>query len=166
MDTNPTAAAATVVDHDALEKKVKSGASWFFWIASLSLLNSVMTFSGSHHSFLVGLAVTQVVDALAQVGIAKGGPAALSYVALGLDVVVFGILVALGALSRKYLAAYTVGIVLYALDAVLCGVFQVWEYLGFHALALFFLWRGLSALRQLSAAAAPAPQIRSNPLVR
>ncbi len=166
MDTNPTAVAESVVDDESLEKKVKSGASWFFWIAALSLVNSVMAFSGSDHSFLVGLAVTQAVDGIAQVGIAEGGSAALAYVALAIDVVVFGVLIAVGAFSRKYLAVYVVGIVLYALDAALCGVLQIWGHLGFHALATFFLWRGLSALRQLSAAAAPALQARPNPLVR
>lgn len=167
MDTNSTVTAEAVLDPDGLEKKFKSGASWFFWIAGLSLVNSVMAFTGSDRSFLVGLAVTQIVDATAQVGTAQGGPAGLSYVALGIDIAVFAVLVAFGAFSRKHPTAFAVGMVLYALDAVLCGVLQMWEHLGFHALALFFLWRGLSALRQLHAAAAPPqPQVRPNPLVR
>jgi hypothetical protein len=40
------------------------------------------------------------------------------------------------------------------LDAVICGFFRIWSHLGFHVFALFFLWRGFSALRQLT----PAPR--------
>jgi hypothetical protein len=166
MDVNAAVPAAAPVDGEALAKQVKSGTSWFFWIAALSLVNSVMTFTGSDRSFLVGLAVTQTVDAVAKMWIANGGPAGLSWVALGLDVVIFGILVALGVLSRKRTAAYVVGIALYGLDAVLCAVLEVWTHLGFHALALFFLWRGLGALRQLRAMQAPAPAMAPNRLVR
>ena len=166
MDANPAVAATAVVDPDALAKDLQSGAAWFFWIAVLSLVNSAMAFHGSERSFLVGLAVTQLVDAAAQAGIASGGPAALRYVALGIDLAILGVVVAPAALTRRHPDLYAVGMGLYALDAMLCGVLQLWGHLAFHAVVLFFLWRGLSALRQLRAAAAPAPQVRLTALVR
>ncbi len=37
------------------EPEVMSGASWFWWIAGLSLVNSIMTHSGSDTGFIIGL---------------------------------------------------------------------------------------------------------------
>ena len=43
------------------EPEVMSGASWFWWIAGLSLVNSIMTHSGSDTGFIIGLGFTLVV---------------------------------------------------------------------------------------------------------
>src|SRR5438477_10996020 len=42
----------------------RSGANWFYWIAALSLLNSIIFFTGSNFSFFVGLGLTPLIDAL------------------------------------------------------------------------------------------------------
>ena len=51
------------------EAKLKSrhmgGATWFYWIAALSLINSVVILMGSEWSFIIGLGVTQFVDGVA-----------------------------------------------------------------------------------------------------
>jgi hypothetical protein len=46
----------------ALENQVKGGTSWFFWIAGLSILNSIIFFSGSSITFVVGLGATRFID--------------------------------------------------------------------------------------------------------
>src|SRR2546430_15326300 len=46
---------------------VRSGANWLIWIAGLSLVNSVLFVTGSHWSFFLGLAATQVSDAFGRV---------------------------------------------------------------------------------------------------
>jgi hypothetical protein len=50
------------------EQLVKSGAGWFLAIAGLSIVNSALTLSGAHFSFIFGLGITQVVDAVGQQG--------------------------------------------------------------------------------------------------
>jgi hypothetical protein len=86
------------------------------------------------------------------------------------DVIVAGLFAGAGILARRRAGwAFAAGMVLYALDGVLCGAFQEWPTLAFHVLALYFMWQGFSALRQLRALApAPVPAAgpRPNPLVR
>lgn len=163
--TQPAAPAAPYVDLEAVEKRLHAGANWFFWIAGLSLANTGMALAGSDRTFVVGLALTQVADAFAKVMVERGGPAGLHYVAVGFDVLVAGLFVVAGLLARRRMAwVYVAGMVLYLLDAALCGVFEVWMSLAFHALALFYLWTGFSALRALRAAA--APPVPANRLMR
>lgn len=166
MDSSqPAVPAAPTPDLEAVEKRMHRGANWFFWIAGLSLANTGMAFTGSDRSFVLGLAVTQVADAFAKVMVERGGPASLHSLAMGFDVLVAGLLVGAGVLARRRVAwAYAAGMILYLLDAALCGVFQVWMSLAFHALALFYLWSGFSALRTLRAATAPPAPV--NRLVR
>ncbi|HEU4384531.1 MAG TPA: hypothetical protein VFR85_13675 [Anaeromyxobacteraceae bacterium] len=163
--TQPMSPPVPHVDLEAVGKKLHSGANWFFWIAGLSLANTGMTLAGSDRNFVVGLAVTQVADAFAKVALERGGPASFQYLAVGFDVLVAGLFAAAGLLARRKVAwVYVAGMILYLLDAALCGVFQVWMSLAFHALALFYLWSGFSALRTLRAAA--APRMAVNRLVR
>ena len=42
-----------------------NGANWFYWIAGLSLINSVITLVGGKISFVLGLAVTGITDQMA-----------------------------------------------------------------------------------------------------
>src|SRR5690349_15552832 len=65
------------------ERKIKSGAGWFYWIAGLSLINSVIAATGAGWAFIVGLGVTQFIDAFAH-GFESSAATA---VALGLDVI-------------------------------------------------------------------------------
>ncbi len=172
MDANEMAASgAPYLDVEALERKARSGASWFFWIAGLSLVNTAMAFSGEDRAFLVGLSVTQVVDAFAKVFVEQGWPKSVHYVAIGFDVLVAGAFAGAAVLARrKVLWVFATAIVLYVLDALLCIPFEVWPSLAFHGLALFYLVSGFTALRKLRAATAPpvpAAAVASvNPLVR
>ncbi len=170
MEANAGVAPA-VVDHDgALQKQLTGGSGWFFWIAALSLVNTAFAVMEGDRTFLVGLALTQIADAFAGLAVKDGAPEALRWAAVAFDAVVAGLFAGAGLLGRRRVKwAYLAGMALYVLDAVVCGVFELWSHLGFHALALFFLWRGFSALRQLAPAApervAVSPD-RPNPLVR
>src|ERR1700740_1421511 len=50
------------------EQMVKGGASWFLWIAGLSIVNSIIGMAGGGGDFIVGLGVTQVGDIIAHTG--------------------------------------------------------------------------------------------------
>ena len=58
----------------ALDQRYKSGARWFFWIAALSLITSLVSFSGGGFGFFLSLGVTQVID-----GFARGMPASFAH---------------------------------------------------------------------------------------
>lgn len=129
-----------------LAQQVKNGASWFYWIAGLSLINTVVQSFGGSMSFIFGLGITQVIDAIAgQIGPAGRG------VALALDAVVFGLFILVGVLAnRRKTAAFIAGMVLYALDSVLFLVIFDLLPLAFHAFALFFIFKGFQACRALN----------------
>jgi hypothetical protein len=129
----------------ALVSQMKSGASWFYWIAGLSLVNSIAAATGSDWRFILGLGITQVFDVL---GAEMGGPGKL--VVLVLDLVVAGVLILLGVLGgKRHLWTFIVGMVLLALDTILFLLAQDWIGVGFHVFVLYCLFRGLQACRQL-----------------
>ena len=47
-----------------VQGQFKSGADWFFWIAGLSIINSIILLAGGQWSFIVGLGITQIIDTI------------------------------------------------------------------------------------------------------
>ena len=149
-----------------LEKSFKAGAGWFFWIAGLSLINSIIILSGKNWSFIVGLGITQVVDMVAREIGAFGKVAGLV-----LDVAAAGVFVVFGLLSyRRYSWAFVVGMVIYGLDGLIFLLAMDFLSLGFHAFALVCIFSGLRSLKKLkllesqAAPVQPAPQVPPQPL--
>ncbi len=127
-----------------LEQRVKASANWFYLIAALSIMNSAVSLAGGTWTFAVGLAITQVLDGLVATGITS-----LRLVGLGLHLWLLAGFLALGHTARTRIGAFTIGMVVYTVDAVLCLSFQMWVSFGFHLLALFFISAGRSALGRL-----------------
>jgi hypothetical protein len=129
----------------ALAAQLRSGASWFYWVAGLSLLNSIISLTGSNWRFLFGLGLTQIFDALRA---SFGGAGTI--VVLALDLAAAGVFVLFGVFaSKRHLWAFIVGMVLFALDGVILLLAQDWLGVGFHVFVLYCLFRGLTACRQL-----------------
>jgi len=127
-----------------LDKRMKSGGSWFFWIAGLSLINSIAVFSGSEYGFIVGLSITQILDHVLQ---GVGGNA--KAVALVLDVLAAGVFVLFGVFAcKRHVWAFIVGMVLYAGDTLLTMLLGLWLGVAFHAWVLFSLFIGVKAAMQ------------------
>ena len=121
---------------------VPGRASWFYWIAGLSLVNSISAFSGGGWRFIFGLGVTQVIDGI---GIKLGG----SGIALVMDLIVTGIFVLFGVFASKGQTwAFAVGSILFGLDGLLLVLAQDWISVAFHAYVLFRLFQGFQACRQ------------------
>ena len=135
------------------ENRVAGGASWFYWIAGLSILNSAIVALGWKWTFLVGLGVTQFVDGVA-IGVAQyvggQGGTIVRLVAFVVDVAVACVFVLFGYLARsRHRWAFVVGMVLYGLDALIFLLFREYWSVAFHALALGGLYGGLKALGEL-----------------
>lgn len=133
-----------------LESRFKGGANWFFWIAALSIVNSVIIMLGGEWGFIFGLGVTQIVDGIGM-ALAEGAEAAgIQYVALGLNLVIAGFVVLFGWLAhRRHQWAFIVGMVLYSMDGLILLVAGDWLGSVFHGWVLFCLFTGLRACRQL-----------------
>ena len=118
---------------------VASAARWFWWIAALSLVNTILIHSGSDTSFVVGLGFTMMADLIFK---------SVKAVAFGIDAVAISFFILMGRFAlRGHVWAFAVGGVLYALDAGIYLYFKDLMPLGFHALALFYIGRGAFALR-------------------
>jgi hypothetical protein len=138
-----------IVHRLRLESAFKAGANWFFWIAGLSLVNSIVAATGKEWGFVVGLGLTQAIDGIAK---AAGAGSAGTAIALGLDLVVLAIVSLFGFLCRRgYTWAFFLGMTLYALDGIVFLLAGDWFGVIFHGLVLFFLFGGVSALQKLKA---------------
>lgn len=137
-----------------LQQRGLSGANWFFWIAGLSLVNSVILLSGSNTYFVIGLGVTLVADLFAN-AMAQEHPqvaTVVTAVAFGFDLVVALVVVLFGWLARKrFQSIYALGMFLYLLDGAVYVWAEDWMSVAFHAFALFCMWSGFSSFRQLNA---------------
>jgi hypothetical protein len=136
-------------DAESLRQQMKSGARWFYWIAGLSLINSIAAVSGSSWSFLAGLGITQLISGFA-LGLSDDVGGAVNIIAFMLDILVAAFFVGLGVWANKGDTwPFMLGLVVYALDGIIFLVFQLWFSLAFHAFVLFCLYRGLAANRKL-----------------
>jgi len=129
----------------AIVHQMRSGASWFYWIAALSMVNSISAAFGASWRFFFGLGITQVFDVL---GAQMGGPGRI--VAFVLDLAVAGVLVLFGALGSKgRLWTFVAGISLLAIDSLLFLLAKDWIGVAFHIFVLYCLYRGMRACRAL-----------------
>ncbi len=135
-----------------LNQRARVGANNFYWIAALSMINSLISTFGGGVSFVIGLGLTQFVDAFVFLFAEEFSDSAVIFKAIGLILSilvssVFAILGYYGGKSQRW--AFVVGMVLYGLDALLMIFFQDWIGFFFHLYFLYGLWNGLQALNQL-----------------
>lgn len=129
------------------EHAAKRGANWFYWIAALSVINSLIVMNGSHTHFVVGLGVTELFDVA---GRSLHGPG--QNVALVLSIGIAGVFALFGYFANKMQQwGFLAGMILYVLDALLLFSFSDYLSVGFHALVLYFLFKGFSAARNYAA---------------
>jgi len=130
----------------ALESRRRSGAQWFFWIAALSVVNSVVAFTGLEWRFIIGLGATQLVHEIAQHSGGAGIKAGLG------SLIIIAFLAFLGQRAvQGHCWAFMTGMVMYGLDGAIFLLAQDWVGVGFHAFAICMMLRGYLAARQLSA---------------
>jgi len=144
-----------------LERRHKSGAHWFFWIAALSVINSSITLFGGGWSFIVGLGITQFVDAIAAAAAEEAGSEVgftVHLIGFVISLVIAGVFVIFGVLARnRSTIAHVIGMVLYALDGLLFLLVGDLLSVAFHAFVFFCLLSGLKAGRELARQEAPVP---------
>lgn len=147
--------AAQLQQKMTLEHRMKGGASWFYWIAGLSIINTVITLSGSHWHFLAGLGITEVIDYLAT----KTGNAGM-LIAIVLDTLAAIVFIFFGVFANKRNTwAFVVGMTFYALDGLIILLAQSWISLLFHGFVLFQIFGGLRAGNELKELEASMPPV-------
>ena len=141
-----------IADNYELINQVKSGANWFYWIAGLSLVNSLIFFFGGNWSFFAGLGITQILDAIVDQVSGHGEFSVIKIIVLAVDLIIAAIFVLCGLWAGKLqIWAFIVGMVLYFLDGILLLLLGAYFPAGFHVFALYMIFRGLSAAQQVNA---------------
>jgi hypothetical protein len=140
------------VEYDAtLEKRVKMGASWFYWIAGLTVFNSLSALCKWDFGFYLGLGITQWIDGIIGALGTVGG-----VIAMAIGLLAAGLLVLLGIFCHKCHAwAFIVGLILLGLDTLIVGVSalvvpSIWIGVGLHVWALISIFLGFRASRQMA----------------
>ena len=117
---------------------VKNGANWFYWIAGLSVINSIAVYAGADFSFIVGLGITQLID-----GIIIGLTGEAQAWGLIPNLLFIGLFVLIGFYANRLSkGAFITGIVLYALDALIFLLVPDFLSIGFHVFALVMIFKG------------------------
>ncbi len=123
--------------------RMRAGAKWFYWIAALSLVNSLVVIFGGQLHFVVGLGITSVVDELAK-GVGSGAGIVLALIINGTVAGIFFLFGSFAGKAHKW--AFIVGLVLYGLDGLLLlGAKDILS-VAFHGYAIFGIVRGLMAV--------------------
>ena len=126
--------------------RMRRGAGWFLTIAILSGVNSLLQVFDAKIRFIFGLGITQVVDALG-----KGGGQNGMFITIAVD----GVFIVMLILCAKWAkegsqGAFLGGMIAYALDGLLLLAFSVWLDAAVHAYALYMIWQGYAASRELA----------------
>ena len=132
-----------------LEQRANSGARWFYWIAALSLITSLIMLSGSNWRFIISLGTTQLINDIANATSRDLGNVGTA-IAVVFDLLATGLFAGLGVLAgKRYLWAFVVGMILFGLDALVLILAQDWIGIIFHVLVLYWIFSGFNACRQL-----------------
>lgn len=120
--------------------RMRRGAAWFVTIALLSGVNTLLQIFDAKIRFIFGLGITEVVDG-------RSG----MFVTLAVD----GIFIVMLILCSKWAkagseGAFVGGMIAYALDGLLLVLFRMWLDAAVHAYALYMIWQGYAAARQLA----------------
>jgi len=128
---------------------ISTGPACFYWIAGLTVLNSIVVISGRSLRFAIGLGITAGIDIKAR---ELGGVGAV------LDLLISGTIAAifavLGNLAGKRVRwAFLAGISLYGFDGVVC--LAAGDILGaaLHVYTIFAISRGMTSPKPTPAAA-------------
>lgn len=142
-----------------LRSQMASSANWFFCIAVLSIVNTLLYLGRSNINFLAGLGVTQLSDVLfAPLArrIFSNSGMIIEVAPLLISVAVSGFFVVCGLATRKGdKRIFIIGMVFYGIDALIVLYFQNWLALGVHVLLLVTLYTGIKTIQKLEELVTP-----------
>lgn len=123
-----------------------NSAKWFYIIAALSIINSILLYFNANIFFIFGLSTTQFVD-----GIVYGVTGFFSPLALIPNIIIAGLFVLFGFYASKLKKwAFITGIFFYGLDALLSLLAEDWSGIIFHIIVFIILINGLASLKKIN----------------
>jgi len=123
-----------------LENEYKGGASWFYWIAGMSILNEIFLQTHVGWNFAIGLGITQMINVLFQ----------NNSVSLVITIILSGLFAFFGKVAHSgHRWAFITGIIFYILDGTLFIIVRDYIGVGLHVVALWGIYRGMMAHKKL-----------------
>lgn len=125
--------------------EMRLGANWFFWIAALSVVNSLIVNFWPSVYTPFGLGATQSVG----LAINQASSEMMRWLGLAFNLLFAAFFAMFGYFGRRGSdMAFIVGMFLYFMDALLVLSYRDIFAFAFHILALFFMFKGLLANRR------------------
>jgi hypothetical protein len=125
--------------------RARAGAKWFYCIAGLAMIKSVLVVAGSSFHWVIGLGITSFVDTMAKRVGSIG-----SVVDFVIDACVGGLFLLFGTFAvRAQKWAFVLGMAIYGLDGLLLLGVKDYLSLGFHAYALYAIYGGYTAAKRI-----------------
>ena len=127
-------------------RRMRRGAGWFLTIAVLSGVNALLEIFDAKIRFIFGLGITHAIDAI---GHGRGQNGMIATMAVDGLFIVMLILCSRWAKAGSQ-GAFVGGMIAYALDGLLLLPFRMWLDAAVHGYALYLIWQGYVAARELS----------------
>jgi hypothetical protein len=137
--------------HAELNERFRSGANWFYWIAGLTLVTSIIGLLGGGWRFFLSLGITQLIDGIAVYAAESLGDAT-KIVAIVLDIFITALFAGFGYLaSKRQMWAYVTGMIVFVLDGLLSLLIMDWIGILVHGFVMVMMVRGFMAGREMLA---------------
>lgn len=131
-----------------MEKKINGAVNWFYWIAGLSVINTVVLFFDGNVSFVIGLGITQLIDGFAYDISDQFGVISI-ICGIVINLLIAGTFVFLGIMAKKLKKwSFISGMILYGLDTIIFLIFNDFYGMAFHIVALVCIYNGFKALKK------------------
>lgn len=130
-------------DKPVVERRIKNAASWFYWIAGITLIYGIVDILGGDREPIFGLAVP--------IAFAEGHDTADHIVAAICGVISLPTYCVIAFLAGKGARwAFIVGLAFYAIDTLVFVVTSHWISAACHVYALFRIFQGIPAAGRLA----------------
>lgn len=131
-------------------KTAYAGANWFFWLAALSVINSLVVYFVDIRNTPFAFGLTQWIDGTTGALNRQGVNPPLTTMALIVNLLIAAAFAGFGYIARRGNdVVFLIGIIVYAVDAMLSLGLKDFFGFAFHLVGLFFLFRGLLASRHV-----------------
>jgi hypothetical protein len=125
------------------------GANWFYYVAILAALNSIVAVFTGMFGFALGFGISAYVDGRMLTNIGQGSDESVRWLGVAINILIAAVFAAFGYFARKGSdIAFIVGMFLYVADAMLILMYRDIFGFAFHILALFYMFKGLLGSRK------------------
>jgi hypothetical protein len=140
-------------EKEATAKRFAAGAQWFYWIAGLSMINSIIQISGGQWRFIFGLGIVDLAEAVVQAANLGLGGHIFAFMFALTAAAVFCLFGYLSRLKMRW--PFYVGMTLYTLDALLLLLLGDYLSAAVHGFVLYQMFNAVRAIKSLQETSEP-----------